>query len=143
VFASRSTASTIPPRAARRARNGLAGTVTQTALTQPSQNPAAPDRTAYPAGTRVVRPFPEDVAYRTAARLREALFAAGFEADRDFPALRGDVTNSAEPFITLGRFRPAAAEQLAELLFAVSSAACATALATGATVASAADSGRI
>lgn len=122
--------------------NGLASSVTQTALTQPSQNPATPGRTAYPAGSRVLRPLPEDVAYRTAARLRDALFAAGFEADRDFPALRGDVTSSAEPFVTLGRFRPGAAEQLAALLLAAATAG-ATGTATGAAVGSAADSGRI
>ncbi|HEY3868172.1 MAG TPA: hypothetical protein VGM10_07465 [Actinocrinis sp.] len=97
--------------------------LTQTASNQPSQTSAAPDRTAFPAGSRILRSPAEDTAYRTAARLREALLAAGFEADREFPALRGDVTSSAEPFVTLGRFRPGAAERLTALLLSASSAA--------------------
>lgn len=90
--------------------------MTQTALTQPSQNQPAADGTAPQAGPRFMRSSPEDVAYRTAARVREALLAAGFDADRDFPALHGDVTSSGEPFITLGRFRPGVAERFAALL---------------------------
>jgi len=59
------------------------------------------------------------LAHRTAAHLREALSAAGFDVDRDFPALHGDTTASDEPFITLGRFRPATADRFAALLLGV------------------------
>jgi uncharacterized NAD(P)/FAD-binding protein YdhS len=56
------------------------------------------------------------LAHRAAARLREALTAAGFDVDRDFPALHGDTTTSDEPFVTLGRFSPASAEEVAALV---------------------------
>ncbi len=51
-----------------------------------------------------------------AARLRVALTAAGFDVDRDFPHLRGDTTVSDEPFLTLGRLRPAVVESLLVVL---------------------------
>ncbi len=47
--------------------------------------------------------------------LREALTAAGFDVDRDFPRLSGDTTASDEPNITLGRFKPAVAARLAQM----------------------------
>lgn len=51
-----------------------------------------------------------------AERMRESLAAAGFDVDRDFPALRGDTTVSNEPFVTFGRLSPDVGERLAGLL---------------------------
>ncbi|HEX4788966.1 MAG TPA: hypothetical protein VH372_10930 [Actinospica sp.] len=51
-----------------------------------------------------------------AERMRAALTAAGFVIERDFPSLRGDITLSDEPFVTLGRLTPAVVEVLAAAL---------------------------
>lgn len=70
-------------------------------------------RTPAPYGT--VTPAAER-ARQLADSLRESLTAAGFEVERDFPSLRGDVTVSNEPFLTLGRLRPDVSEHLAAVL---------------------------
>jgi hypothetical protein len=61
-------------------------------------------------------PPAQERAWGLAERMRESLAAAGFDVDRDFPRLRGDVTVSNEPFLTLGRLSPDVGERLAELL---------------------------
>lgn len=58
----------------------------------------------------------QERARRLAERMRESLAAAGFDVDRDFPALRGDTTASHEPFLTFGRLSPDVGERLAGLL---------------------------
>lgn len=58
----------------------------------------------------------QERARRLAERMRESLAAAGFDVDRDFPALRGDTTVSNEPFLTFGRLSPDVGERLAGLL---------------------------
>jgi hypothetical protein len=72
------------------------------------------ERTA-PAPYGTVTPAAER-ARQLADRLRESLAAAGFEVERDFPSLRGDITVSNEPFLTLGRLRPDVSEHLVAAL---------------------------
>jgi hypothetical protein len=55
-------------------------------------------------------------AEQAAARLRAALADAGFDLERDFTAVRADVTTSGQGFITIGRLMLATAERLCELL---------------------------
>jgi hypothetical protein len=65
------------------------------------------------------------LAYQAAADLRAVLIRAGFEPRRDFPNLRGDITASDEPFVTLGRFSLPVVGRLTPLLLAQAESACA------------------
>jgi hypothetical protein len=57
-----------------------------------------------------------EAADRVAGRLRAALVGAGFNVDRDFEAVRAEVTATGQGYVTLGKLLPAAAERLCELL---------------------------
>ena len=116
--------------------------MTQTAQI-PTPAPAGPAPAGTCPGSRVVRSSPEDLAYRTASHLRDALIAAGFDADRDFPTLRGDVTSSGEPFIAFGRIRPGVAERFAALLLNQPPGPCAAAAAGRPAGAQGTDSGAV
>ena len=58
----------------------------------------------------------QERAWRLAERMRDSLAAAGFDVERDFPRMRGDITASNEPFLTFGRVSPDVGERLADLL---------------------------
>jgi hypothetical protein len=58
----------------------------------------------------------QDQARRLAERMRESLAAVGFDVDRDFPTLHGDVTVAHEPFLTLGRLSADVGERLVAAL---------------------------
>jgi hypothetical protein len=68
----------------------------------------------------------QERAGRLAERMRESLAAAGFDVDRDFPRLRGDMTVSNEPFLTFGRLSPDVGDRLAAVLAGASPAAVPT-----------------
>lgn len=78
-----------------------------TTAAAPTAAAAAPYGTITPAAVR---------ARQLAERMRASLAAAGFEVERDFPSLRGDITVSDEPFLTLGRLTPAVTEHLVAAL---------------------------
>lgn len=95
---------TAPPAAA--AATATATTTAAVPVT-PAAATAAPYGTVTPAAAR---------ARQLAERMRASLAAAGFEVERDFPSLRGDITVSNEPFLTLGRLTPAVTEHLVAAL---------------------------